>query len=103
MQSGDQVGWCAGKQLRMCVGVRAGWQVCMQAVVHVCGGACRLASVQAGSCACVCGCVKVCKCAGRQWCLCVGVRVLASVHAEIGASCAPGLLWLPWVPGLLGC
>ena len=66
----------------MCVGGRAGWQVCRQAVVHV-----------------------------------SGVRVQASVHAEIDAcmlgfwvtgllgllgSCVPEMPRLPWVPGLLG-
>ena len=42
MQSGNQVCWCAG-----------------QAVAHVRGGACRLASVQADRCVCVCVCVFV--------------------------------------------
>ena len=37
MQSGDQVGWCAGRQLRMCVcGVH------VQASVHADIGACML-------------------------------------------------------------
>ena len=86
-----------------------------------CNLAIRLAGVQAGSCACVWGCVQVGKCAGRQLCMCVGVRVQASVHAEIGAcmlgflGCwvarSPGFLcsWVAmvilgsWVAGLLGC
>ena len=56
-----------------------------------CNLAIRLAGVQAGSCACVWGCVQVGKCAGRQFCMCVGGRAgwqvcrQAVVHVSRGA------------------
>ena len=46
---------------------------------------------------------QVGKCVGRQLCMCVGVHVQASAHAEIGA-CMLGFLgcWVPRSPGFLG-
>ena len=58
----------------------------------------RLASVQAGSCACVWGCVCRQACMQRLVHACLGSWV-AGLLGLLG-SCVPGLLWLPWVPGL---
>ena len=107
MQSGDQVGWCAGRQLRMCVGVHA------QAGEHADIGACMLGFL---------GC-WVARSPGflGSWVAMVTLDswvagllgllgswvAMALVHV-CGGACASKRAcrhWCmhAWVPGLLGC